>query len=245
MGPNGPALSCGASATLMGLGKISSTWRPPYGTTVLNLRLLHRRQKYLRNPATKVIASKGNTIMTAEMIKSLVPFGIIGLAIVALLIIAISPTKNGFKFALGPMLLIAILALVDRYLPTPGLLPGDHGDGTAAARPLTDNSNIYWTDSGTNADWGGRDYAYTSSPVPKYRVKDASLCDANRVGYVATCWDARPNGFPPNVDLTDVPRGTTPAQWCTYKDNQIRLSTPPDGHAPAGRVFICAHVVGR
>ena len=182
--------------------------------------------------------------MSAEVIRALVPFGIVGLAIIALLIIAISPSRNGILFAMLPMILIVGLAIADRFF-APGKLGDPKTNSNTAGAPLTGTSDIYWTDTGTSADWGGRDYAYTSNSIPKYSVKDAALCDANRVGYVATCWDARPNGYPPNVSLTDIPLGTSPAQWCTYKDNRIRLSTPPDGGAPAGRVYICAQAVGR
>jgi hypothetical protein len=123
--------------------------------------------------------------------------------------------------------------------------PTKHDKGPAAEAPAINTSQINWVDTGTNADWGGRDYAFTSGSFPKYKVKETVLCDASRVGYVATCWDARPNGFPSSITLTDIPAGTAPALWCTYKDNQIRLSTPPDGKAPAGRVYICAQSVPR
>jgi hypothetical protein len=141
---------------------------------------------------------------------------------------------------------ISVTAYASGLKSTGGLVDATKSNEVAAAAaPATNTSQINWVDTGTNADWGGRDYAYTSTSFPKYNVKETVLCDANRVGYVATCWDARSNGYPSNIALTDIPAGTAPAQWCTYKDNQIRLSTPPDGRAPAGRVYICAQSVPR
>jgi hypothetical protein len=157
--------------------------------------------------------------MSAEVIKSLVPFGIFGLAIVALVTIATVPSKAGY-WAMLPMVLIAALTLADRLL-----FP-----------------SIYWVDTGLSADWGGQDYASTESSTPKYQVKDTKLCDDNRIGYVATCWDSRPSGYPA-VRLTDISPGAKPEQWCTYKDNAVRLSTSPNGSAPAGRVYICGHAI--
>jgi hypothetical protein len=141
---------------------------------------------------------------------------------------------------------ISVTAYASSIKSSTQLLDATNGEkGVGAAPPAVNASQLNWIDTGTNADWGGRDYAYTSTSRPKYTVKETTLCDAGKVGYVATCWDARPTGFPPNVALTDVPAGMAPAQWCTYKDNQIRLSTPPDGKAPPGRVYICAQSVPR
>ena len=119
---------------------------------------------------------------------------------------------------------------------------GDKGVG--AAPPTVNPAQINWIDTQTNADWAGLDYAYTLTSNPKYKVKDTALCDATKLGYVATCWDSRPEGYP-GVDLTDVPKGTSPAQWCTYKDNQVKLSSPATGKAKQGRVYICAQSVAR
>src|SRR3954471_23532832 len=38
----------------------------------------------------------------------------------------------------------------------------------AASAPAINTSQINWVDTGTNADWGGRDYAYTLTSLPKY-----------------------------------------------------------------------------
>jgi hypothetical protein len=111
----------------------------------------------------------------------------------------------------------------------------------ATPPPLLSSSQVTWVDTTLNADWGGRDYAYTSTSSPKYKVGETVLCDSSKIGYIATCWESRPEGYPKNVglDLTDIPDGTKPEQWCTYKTNQIRLFTQPDGKAVVGRVYIC------
>jgi hypothetical protein len=121
--------------------------------------------------------------------------------------------------------------------------PSKNVGGTAANAPPVSASQVNWVDAGVLADWGGRDYAYTSTSTPKYSVKETVLCDEGKIGFVATCWNARPNGYPPNINLTDVPAGTQPPQWCTYKDITIGLSLPPDGYASPGRVYICAQSV--
>lgn len=117
--------------------------------------------------------------------------------------------------------------------------------GVGAQPPAVNPAQINWADTQSNADWGGVDYAYTVTSTPKYKLKDTTLCDATRLGYVATCWDSRPEGYPPGVDLTDIPKETKPPQWCTYKDNQIRVSSPATGRAKPGRVYICAQSVAR
>jgi hypothetical protein len=115
----------------------------------------------------------------------------------------------------------------------------------AATEPKVNPDRVDWIDARMNADWSGRDYAYTSSSSPRYDIKDTALCDASKLGYVATCWEARTYGYPQNIDLTDITLGTKPARWCTYKDQRITLAVPPDGTAPPGRVYICGQSVPR
>jgi hypothetical protein len=96
------------------------------------------------------------------------------------------------------MLLIGALAVLDKvWAPGTGKLqsPAEAAKIEAAAAPPAGTTDIYWVDTGTNADWGGRDYAYASTSVPKYSLKDTNLCDANKIGYLATCWDARPTAI--------------------------------------------------
>lgn len=185
--------------------------------------------------------------MSAEVIRSLVPFGIAGLAIVAL--ITIAATRNMYVAA-GAMCLVVAIVVLDKVFPAPRA--GQLGDlkkvpdRAAGAPPVANPVQVAWVDTGLSADWGGRDYAYTITSKPKYKVQDTELCEPGKIGYVATCWESRASGYPPNVTVTDVPSGTSPAQWCTYKNNEITLAkAPEDGLAPRGRVYICAQSVPR
>jgi hypothetical protein len=184
--------------------------------------------------------------MSSELIQSLVPFGIAGLAILALFLIAVSPTRTNIYLASGAMLLITGIVVLDKAFKPGQLVPvkEDTGGAVGTAQPIN-ASQINWIDSGLSADWGGRDYAYTLTSKPKYKVKETELCDSGKIGYLATCWESRPSGYPPGVLLTDVPPGASPAQWCTYKNNEVTLSVAPDGRAARGRVYICAQSVPR
>jgi hypothetical protein len=114
------------------------------------------------------------------------------------------------------------------------------------AEKLRLSGDYYWVEGGSrDADWAGRDYATTiasAPPIPKYTLNGVSLCGAAKVGYVAVCWDNRPNGYPANV-VTDIPAGTSPRSWCTYKDSSVSLDTPRDGRAPLGHVFMCGRAL--
>lgn len=177
--------------------------------------------------------------MSAELVKNLVPFGIAGLAIVAILLIVFRPQVRWL--AVVAMLLIVAIFAVDRLNPPQPLSPA--GENGGAKPPPPGISENYWVDTATKADWGGRDYAYTSSQVPKYSVKARTLCDENHIGYIATCWEYRPTGYPPGITDTDV-QGARP-DWCTYKDSSVTLATPPDGKASPGRVYLCGRAIKR
>lgn len=158
-------------------------------------------------------------------------------------------TRHSFYLkALFSALILEVVGIsVTAYsvnVKNPGLVDPKKSGGDSAAAPLSPSTQVNWVDTDTLADWVGRDYAYTENSRPKYQVKNNVLCDSTKIGYVATCWEARPDGYP-NVDLTDIPTGTKPAQWCTYKDSRIKLSTPRDGQAPVGRIYICAASVPR
>jgi hypothetical protein len=180
--------------------------------------------------------------MTAEMIRQVVPLGIVGLAIIAVLLIALNPgSKTNLSLAVGAMVVVGALAVFDRMIPKKELEPNP---GLPALENKANiSATMLWVDTGTKADWGGRDVAYTVGLTPKYKVKDTALCDENHIGSIATCWENRPNGYPAGVNATDV--AGAPAQWCTYKDSSIGLLTPPDGAAPRGRVFMCARSIPR
>lgn len=56
--------------------------------------------------------------MTADVIRELVPFGIVGLAIIAILVLALAPSTYR-PIAFLAMVVIAALAIIDRWLPRP------------------------------------------------------------------------------------------------------------------------------
>jgi hypothetical protein len=174
--------------------------------------------------------------MTPDILKSLVPFGIIGLAIVSVALLAQNPKGGGNRWlAVLAMVLIGALAVFDKVYSTPVLQPAPPVPRASGA--------MNWTDTGAIADWGGRDWASTSGQTPKYTVKGMALCDENHSGSIAVCWPNRPNGYPPGIDASDITG--SPQQWCTYKDASIKLFTPPDGKAPAGRVYVCSLTIPR
>jgi hypothetical protein len=183
-------------------------------------------------------------VMSAEVIKQLVPFGIIGLAIVAILLIVLRPiTKNlaaNLWLAIAAVVIIGGLAIFDKLTPIFQAAPQAPISGPGPGpKP---SGSMLWVDTGIAADWGGSDIASTTGPTPKYKVKDVTLCEEERhVGSIATCWQNRPNGYP-RVDATDI--AGAPPRWCTYKDsNAVKLSTAPNGYAPPGRVYLCAHSI--
>ncbi len=178
-------------------------------------------------------------------LKDLVPFGIIGLAIAAVLIIVLSPRSSKVQwFAITGIIVIALLAAFDKVWQPGRLEPTPSPAPTPAPAPGT--SALYvWIDTGTNADWGGRDRAFTSTDIPKYVAGDSMLCDENHTATLATCWQNRAGGYPPGNVPTDIDRAKPTSQWCTYKDSTINISTPPDGYAPKGRVYICGRAVAR
>jgi hypothetical protein len=88
-----------------------------------------------------------------------------------------------------------------------------------------DPAHAGWVSIEARADWGGRDFWCSPGAQPEHNV-----CNVNRRGYVATCWDDRNEGWP-------FPNCTGYRSWCTYK--HITLTTPPDGKAPPGDVYVC------
>lgn len=178
-------------------------------------------------------------------LKDLVPFGIIGLAIAAVLIIVLNPKSAKIQlFAVFGIVVIAVLAGFDKIWQ-PGKLDIPSTPVAAPVMPPGTTTLYVWIDTGANADWGGRDRAFTSTSVPKYMAGNASLCDENRSGTLATCWENRSGGYPPGNVPTDIDRANPTSQWCTYKDSTINIATPPDGAAPKGRVYICGRAIAR
>lgn len=97
-------------------------------------------------------------------------------------------------------------------------------------------ATFHWKDRGFNANWAGNDSASSMGFKPKLSVQETSLCDAEHVGQVVTCWNNRPSGYPPDVP-TDI-TGNPPA-WCAYKGEGVNDTTPSDDKAPRGHVSVC------
>jgi hypothetical protein len=173
--------------------------------------------------------------MTADIISALVPFGVAGLAIVAVVTMVMGPRGTAkWLVALGMLVVAGIFGFErwskDQWQASPPVIPAS-------------TSDVYWADTSAKADWGGRDLAYTAGLLPKYRSAGGKeLCNQNSVGNVVTCWDNRPGGQAPNVDSNVAPNEK---HWCAYKDSSIRISMRPDGYAPAGQVYVCARNVPR
>jgi hypothetical protein len=80
--------------------------------------------------------------------------------------------------------------------------------------------DLFWRDTGMQADWPDRDFSCTQGASP-----NSQLCNPGTRGRIAVCWLSRRTG---------ECGGAT--AWCTYKD--LTLDTPPTGVSP-GRVYVC------
>lgn len=180
-----------------------------------------------------------------EVIKNLVPLGLSAVAIFFIFLIYWRGGENKKLFGLIAIGCILALVVLDKFFPprtaVPAVPAAQGGIATVPASPS--GGQISWFDTKMSADWGGRDRAYSKDSIPKYSVSGADLCNENRLGYVAVCWDTRPNGYPVGVP-NDLNGAITPS-WCTYKGPEIELATRPDGNAPPGRVFLCSRAVQR
>ena len=181
----------------------------------------------------------------AEILKALAPFGLSAVAILFVYLIYLKSGAHQKLFGLLAIGCILLLALLDILFPRPKIIPAvpESKGGAPTVPPTPAAGVISWFDTTISADWAGRDRAFTKESIPKYSVSGADLCSENRLGYVAVCWDTRPSGYPGGVP-NDLNGAITPS-WCTYKGPEIRLSTPPDGRAPPGRVFLCSRDVSR
>jgi hypothetical protein len=168
------------------------------------------------------------------------PLGIGAVAIGAIVYLIRHRGAAPIWLSVAALALILSIYIIEK-ITSPQSLTSKEGTATDAAAKSPTESNIYWVDTGTFADWGGRDDAFTKGQIPKYAVAGNNLCDDSHIGFIATCWSDRPSGYPPNVsnkkDFTPPPN--EPA-WCTYKNSDITIVTPPDGGAPKGRVYVCA-----
>ena len=185
--------------------------------------------------------------MGADIINSLVPFGIAGLAIVAIVMVVRNPKQTGNWLLAVAVAAIAMVFLGEKVLTPKGLEQAqtpektpDHPVGASGT------SEAFWFFTGAKADWGGRDLAYTSGWEPTYKSHAGrALCDATLLGNVVTCWDDRSAGG--GAQGAGVDSNVSPSEnaWCAYKNNTVNLGVPPDGHAPPGRIYVCARPVAR
>jgi hypothetical protein len=168
------------------------------------------------------------------------------LVIVALVAIVVAISK-GSPVLVGVLAIISVVAILifNQLYPTRPLqdIPGD-GKPPAPA-PFAPENSARWFDTGLQADWGGKDSFYSAGQFPVYEADERKLCDDNLLGQIATCWSSRPAdatsmapGVPTNI-------GEKRNDWCAYKDNNVTLARPPDGRAPPGRVYACAHSIPR
>jgi hypothetical protein len=188
--------------------------------------------------------------MLQEAIRNLAPLGLSAIAILFIYLVFRGSQSYRRLFGLLAVIAIVFLAVLEKFYPAPLFTDTSQArekmttSGNPVTIPAPPGGQVSWFDTSISADWGGRDRASSNGSIPKYSLPATDLCNDNRIGYVAVCWDTRPNGYPANVP-TDIPGGSSPPNWCTYKGPEIRLATPPDGRAPPGRVFLCARSVSR
>ena len=176
--------------------------------------------------------------MTPDIIKAIVPFGLAGLAIVSIVIVAINPEQRNNWLLGGIIFLIFMVFTIEKFLP--GLITAPESEKKPGA------GEAFWFFTGTKGDWGGRDLAYTKGNTPAYRsALGKSLCDANSIGNVVTCWENRSaagGAQAPGVDSNVSPSET---QWCAHKLSDITMAVAANGAAPQGKVYVCSQPVAK
>jgi hypothetical protein len=157
----------------------------------------------------------------ADVIKALVPFGPIGLAIVGIVVIAWRPKGVGNWIIAVAIFMIAAVFVANRIIGT--------------------SDEVLWFDADARQDWGGGDTAFTAGLLPRYiSAGGQPLCDADHIGNVVTCWDNRPDGRTPGVD-SDV--SSTERRWCAYKQSSVKATSARTGGADPGKVYVCARYI--
>ena len=166
------------------------------------------------------------------------PWGIAGFT-VAVLALIILPFRRPDWLAALAVVIIAGLFTMQMYFSTRPLTNIAPKEAASPVNP--EASTVAWVDTGTFADWGGGDYAYTRGEVPAYSLNNTTLCNQSNIGFVAVCWSDRPEGYPPNVATMRnfLPPPAEP-KWCTYKTKDISITTAATGRAVKGRVYLCA-----
>jgi hypothetical protein len=169
------------------------------------------------------------------------------LVIVALVAIVVAISKGSLALVgVGVFAIISVLGLVvfNHAYPSSPPLQEIPRDGKVPARPPpATGTSPRWFDTGLQADWGGKDSFYGAGEVPIYEADGRKFCDDNLLGRVVTCWSSRA------ADDTSMAKGVPTNikekrnDWCAYKDNSVTLARAPDGRAPPGRVYACAHSI--
>jgi hypothetical protein len=189
------------------------------------------------------VGGNGGLAMSADVLQALVPFGLAGLTILAVVIVLQRPKSGPSWLMLTGILVIASVYAFDRLTAAKPIQPAPPAPIPPGPPTGAGLNDVFWFDTLSQADWAGRDIAYTEGLLPHYKSGGGqNLCDGTRLGNVATCWDDRPGGRAPDVDSNVPSDGKV---WCAYKNSSVRVSTPPDGRAPPGRIFICARHVPR
>lgn len=156
------------------------------------------------------------------MLVALKPFGILGLIILA--IVAIVSLAGNISKARVPIALIIGLVIL-AGLATVLIV-------VSIYRPA-----VFWTNVATLADWGGQDADCSDTVVP-----EPDRCDDQRIGQIAICWQNRNEGWPAGDKFDRCKNKST---WCTYKNETVRIGMAATGHAPAGRVYVCARGINQ
>ncbi len=155
--------------------------------------------------------------MQSDVIVALQPFGLVGLAIFAVVtLVSLATAIRRIKLPQAGLITLLVFA----------------GIGAIIFLSFTASTKAYWTNVGTLADWGGDDDDCESAALPS-----KNLCDDQRLGRIAVCWDPNQNGGYPPGRAGDRCRGKQP--WCTYKNSNVRIGVAATGHAPKGRVYVC------
>jgi hypothetical protein len=178
------------------------------------------------------------------------PLGLAGFALLVILaivavVVGFSKTSRAVVGWLGAAALASVVGItvLTQIYPSPKPLVPIRADAPPAPSPTVPANSARWFDTGLQADWGGNDRFYGAGEIPVYEANGTKLCDDNFLGRVATCWSSRPanstsmaSGVPTNINQSRN-------DWCAYKDSSVSLATRPNGAAPQGRVYACAHFI--
>jgi hypothetical protein len=125
---------------------------------------------------------------------------------------------------------------------------------------VADAGAVGWAPTNTKNDWPGNDRGCSAGATPKKSIAvaagNASMCDANKLGWIAVCWDHDPR-FNANANLWPTVMGNChgSASWCTYKMPNVTLATSHDARRPIrfssspeaddalGDVYVCTAVL--